>query len=100
VREVRLLVACGSGIATSTLVAERVQEILKERGINVSVKRCSLQEVPGFQGDADAILTTTRYTGQLEKPVINAVSLITGVGEDKTINELLNALQGTSTEAM
>ncbi len=29
-REVKILIACGSGIATSTVAQERIKEILKE----------------------------------------------------------------------
>ena len=36
-REIRAMVACGSGIATSTVAANAVQEIFQELGIDVKI---------------------------------------------------------------
>ena len=41
----RILVACGNGIATSTVVATKIREKCEENGIAVTVTQCKLLEV-------------------------------------------------------
>ena len=38
----RILVACGNGIATSTVVATKIREKCEDNGIPVSVTQCKL----------------------------------------------------------
>jgi PTS system galactitol-specific IIB component len=35
-----ILVACGTAIATSTVVAKTLEEVLRERGIDVVTRQC------------------------------------------------------------
>ncbi|MDR1192557.1 MAG: hypothetical protein LBK98_00035 [Peptococcaceae bacterium] len=58
----RVLSVCGSGIATSTLVARRLTDGLSERGIaSVSVVECNVQEASGQIAGIrpDAVISTT-----------------------------------------
>lgn len=41
----RILVACGNGIATSTVVATKVKEYLQEHGVEVATTQTKLMEV-------------------------------------------------------
>jgi len=92
----RVLVACGSGIATSTLAADRVKEICTERGVSVEILKCTIQEVPSLASQCDVIVTTTRYSQNVGKPVVNGVAFITGIGEEKAIDQLISAIKSTS----
>lgn len=42
----KILVACGNGVATSTMVASKIREKLKEEGINAIVEQAKLLEIP------------------------------------------------------
>ena len=44
----RILVACGTAIATSTVVAKGIEEALKARGISVITRQCKATEVRGL----------------------------------------------------
>ena len=49
----RILVACGNGIATSTVVATKIREKCEDNGIPVSVTQCKLLEVESKADDFD-----------------------------------------------
>jgi len=89
-----ILIACGSGIATATLVGEKVREICKEHGIPAEVQQVGIREVTGKAPDVDLIITTARYQGQpTGKPMINALPLLTGMGVDAFVNNVLKVLK-------
>lgn len=80
--KLNIVVACGSGIATSTIAADGVEEILKERGIgNYSITKTSMTELPGHIDGADVILTTNNYKTD-EKPSVNVMAFVTGINAD------------------
>ena len=45
-REIRVYVACGSGIATSSVACESVRELCKKEGIRVEVEKGTLEDIP------------------------------------------------------
>ena len=55
----RILVACGTGIATSTVVAYALEEGLKERGLRVETRQCIASEVPSLAPGMDLVVATT-----------------------------------------
>jgi PTS system galactitol-specific IIB component len=44
---IRILIACGTAIATATLVASKLKEVFKELGIPITVVQCKAAEVSG-----------------------------------------------------
>ena len=54
-----VLVACGTGIATSTVVCQRVENLLKTNGVSAKVIQCKISEVGGYEDDASLLVTTT-----------------------------------------
>lgn len=90
----KVLVACGNGIATSTVVAEKIREACKDENIEVTVNQCKLLEVESKAADYDLLVTSGMFTGgSVDIPVVGAISLLTGVGEEETIQEILSHLK-------
>lgn len=89
----RILVACGTAIATSTVVAKGIEEILKERGIQVITRQCKASEVRSLAGDADLIVTTTPVPNDLGVPVIQTLAFLTGIGKEEVIEQIISELQ-------
>ena len=89
----RILVACGTAIATSTVVAIAIEEEMKKRGINVTTRQCKATEVKSLAGDADLIVTTTQVPSDLGVPVIQTLAFLTGIGKEEVIEEIVKALQ-------
>ena len=89
----RLLVACGTAIATSTVVARGIEEALKERGIQIITRQCKASEVRSLAGDADLIVTTTPVPSDLGVPVIQTLAFLTGIGKEEVIEQIISELQ-------
>lgn len=92
-RELKIVVACGSGVATSTLAARTVEEVCEAIDITASVSTCSMRELVSYSENADLILTTNKYDKPLSKPVLSVTSFITGIGIEKTKKALGELLQ-------
>lgn len=87
-----ILVACGTGVATSTVVNMRVKEELEKNNINATVEQCKVSELPSKIGNADLVITTTSY--QSDKiPVIRALSFLTGIGIDADVAKIVEILK-------
>lgn len=89
----RILVACGTAIATSTVVAKGLEEVLKERGIAITTRQCKASEVKSLASDADLIVTTTPVPNNLGVPVIQTLAFLTGIGKEEVIEEIIAELQ-------
>jgi len=90
-QQVRILIACGSGIATSTVAQERVKEILKKEGIPAVITKGTVGQVHNLQDGVDVILLTTRYNKPLDKPVVSVFGLISGINEEQTAQDVVDA---------
>ena len=89
----KILVACGTGIATSTVVAKGIEEYLKKRGINVTTRQCKATEVRSLAADADLIVTTTPLPKDLGKPVIHTLAFLTGIGKEAVLKQIEETLK-------
>ena len=89
----RILVACGTAIATSTVVAKAIEEAMKERGIDVTTRQCKAAEVRSLVSDADLVVTTTPVPDNLGVPVIQTLAFLTGMGKEDVIEQIIKALQ-------
>ena len=88
----KIMVACGTGIATSTVVVNKMGNLLKEKGINVDIQQCKVSELPYKTDKVDLIVTTTAYTSKNNIPVVVAVSFLTGIGVDKDVEKIIEIL--------
>lgn len=88
-----VLIACGAGIATSTVVADAVTNIAKDNKIDVDLIQCKIMEVPSYADRADLLVTTTIARDDFPFPVINARAFLTGIGLDDIKAKILEALK-------
>lgn len=96
--EVKVLVACGSGVATSTIAQEAVKEIAKAAGVPIQVMKGTIAEVPAKQETVDLVLTTANYRKPLNKPHMSVFGLVSGIGTDKVKAELAELLKKIQAE--
>lgn len=89
----RILVACGTAIATSTVVAKAIEEALKTRGIKATMRQCKASEVPSLVGNADLVVTTTPLPNNLGVPVIHTLAFLTGIGREAVIEQIIEILK-------
>ncbi|BBK76611.1 PTS sugar transporter subunit IIB [Clostridium butyricum] len=88
-----VLVACGTGIATSTVVCKRVEDLIKANNLNARIIQCKISEVPGYEDEADLLVTTTISSSNYKIPVIKAVNYLTNINPDKVDKEIIDALK-------
>ncbi|VBB08943.1 phosphotransferase system eiib component type 2/3 [Lucifera butyrica] len=93
-RQKVVLVACGTGIATSTVVSQRVEDLIKAHGINARVIQCKIAEVAGYEEGADLLVTTTIASRNYKIPVVKAMNYLTNLNTEKVDQAILDALNG------
>lgn len=89
----RILVACGAGIATSTVVCDKVERLCKANNIDANIVQCKIAEVAGMQDNADLIVSTTILPTQYRIPAIKATGYISGIGMPALDEKILSYLR-------
>nr|UWI50235.1 PTS sugar transporter subunit IIB [Clostridioides difficile] len=91
----KILVACGTGVCTSTIAINKLKKALEEakKLDMVSITQCKVVEVASKAPDYDLIICTTQISSSIKTPVINGLPFLTGVGMDKLIKEVLEKLE-------
>lgn len=84
----RVLIICGTGIATSTVVAAKVRDHLQEVGVQASVDQGKVMDLLRGDIEADLIVATTDVPGTVTIPVVRAIALLTGFGEDEVYRQI------------
>lgn len=85
----KIVVACGTAIATSTHVAIKLTELLQERGLRIHTTQCRVAEVPSFAPNADLVIATAQVPYDIEVPVVNGLPFLTGIGIEEVIDNIV-----------
>ena len=92
----KVLVCCGTGIATSVQVANKLQRMLRDRGVAATMKECKTANVPAqvetFQPDAIVVTTAINPPDEGVK-VYRGTPLLTGVGADELADQIADDLK-------
>ena len=88
-----VIVSCGTAIATSTVAAKAIEEACKAAGIDVVTRQCKAAEIKNYLDGADLIVTTSQVRFDPGIPVINGLPFLTGMGKDKLVEEIVDALK-------
>lgn len=92
----KILVACGTAIATSTVVAKKIDKLCKEQGIECMLVQCKASEAKTKSNTLkpDVIVSTIELPEITDVPVINGRAFLTGVDLEPIIESLLEKLKG------
>ncbi|WP_338218130.1 PTS sugar transporter subunit IIB [Lacticaseibacillus salsurivasis] len=94
----KMLIMCGAGHATSTVVHSKVSAWLDEKGLadQVTIKQSAVgNEVENIaNGGYDIVVSTTIVPDDIKPKVINGVALLTGIGADKVYNQIEAQIKG------
>lgn len=88
----RILIACGTGIATSTVVARKLSEALAARGLAVRVEQCKVSEVTSRAPGFDLVVATTTVP-DVGVPCVRTISFLTGIGVDEDVERIARLLE-------
>jgi PTS system galactitol-specific IIB component len=94
----RIVIACGSGVATSTVANQKVSQYLNEHGYagKYQIEQCQVSElaekaIAKYKSEAknaDFAIATTVVGGNIPCPVIPGLPLLTGIGVDKLFSDV------------
>jgi len=91
-----ILVVCGTSVATSTVVSEKLKDELPARGIETgTLTKAKATEAPSKarSGNYDIVVATTSLNeDQFDIPVITTQAFMTGIGEDDVLDEIAEKL--------
>ncbi len=88
----KVIVACGSGVATSQTVASKVNRMLKEAKVEAEVEAVDLKSVDRHLTNAAAYITIVREAKERDIPMINGIAFLTGMGQDQEFKKLVDAI--------
>lgn len=91
---VKIVVACGSGIATSTVVEQKLKDIVSDNNLDVNFTKTSISSLEGIIDNFDLAVVTSKFNIENSKTeVLSATSLLTGIGEDEFIEKFVNEVK-------
>lgn len=91
-------VACGSGVASSTMATQALKGLCAQRGLDVDIEIVAFRDMRGKAHKPDLLVSIApgieqgKFAGLEGVPVIQGVSLLTGIGKEKTMDEIVAAL--------
>lgn len=91
----RIYVCCGTGIATSTVIVKKVSEFLDEHKVQYDISQYIVSDIPSKVANKkpDVVISSTTITSDLgDVPVVLGRSFLTGIGRDKTKQEIREIL--------
>ncbi|GMG63880.1 PTS sugar transporter subunit IIB [Tetragenococcus halophilus] len=88
-----IVIACATGVATSTVIANRVEDLCKKNNIEYQLIQCKVPEVGSYEDRADLIITSGKSPRKFKAVTIKATSYITGINDEQTDKDIINALQ-------
>ena len=89
-----VLVICGTGVATSTMVVSSIRDHCQREGIAVDVRQGKVMDLMVGSPDADLIVATTAIPDDsVTVPVVAGMPFLTGVGTESALAEITRHLQ-------
>lgn len=90
---VRILVVCGSGVATSMHVSYKMKEYFQKEKLPVSIDGAGINELEGRMHSYDIIVTNAAFHQKTNKPVFSAIPLLTGIGEKELMEKIIKEIR-------
>jgi PTS system galactitol-specific IIB component len=90
----KVLVVCGTGVATSTVVMGKLKEWLMKEKLHeqVMLHQGNINDAINKWEDYDFIVSTTIISETMKDKVINGVPLLTGMGAEEVYRMIKNRI--------
>ncbi|EKA0743649.1 PTS sugar transporter subunit IIB [Enterococcus hirae] len=89
----KIIVACGSGVATSQTVASKITKLLKEKKVPAEVEAVDIKSLKHHIKGADAYVSIVKTKEEFDIPVFNGIAFLTGMGQDQEIEKIIKLIQ-------
>lgn len=93
--KIKILSICGSGVVTSSMIANKLKDLFKEKGYYASTTEANPSELETYvmREKFDFIAYSSPIGNSFGVPALNAIGLITGMGEKKFMEDALEILK-------
>ena len=88
----KVVVACGSGVATSEMVAARLEKMLGAVAVDAQVVAVELTDLEAALEGADAYVQVMSSDFATDVPTVNGVAFLTGMNADAEFKRLVQIL--------
>ena len=90
-KKITVLSVCGSGVVTSSMVANQIKEMFSEEGYDVTTVECMPMELENLCATRhfDLIAYASPISDNYGIPALSSIGLVTGMGEDEFKEEAL-----------
>ncbi len=90
-----VVTVCGSGVVTSSMIALKIKDQLKEKGWDATMYEASPVSIESVitGKDIDVIVCASPVTADYGIPKVKGMGMVTGMGEEKVINEIIAVLE-------
>lgn len=89
----KVLFVCATGVATSTVVEEKVIEYCKEKGLDCEFDQRNVGSVAQIGDDFDLIVATCQVSAKTKTPVVMGLPILMGFGADATYKQIEDILR-------
>ena len=90
----KIVVACGSGVATSEMVAAKLRHLLAEKDVDAEVVAVDVAHVDEALAGAAAFVPVVAPERSYDVPTVSGVAFLTGMNQDKELDRLIAAISG------
>ncbi|MGL5694223.1 MAG: PTS sugar transporter subunit IIB [Peptostreptococcaceae bacterium] len=86
----KFLIMCGTGVATSTIVTNKIKTWLKENGLEdkVTLYQSKIADEMGRIDNYDIVVSTTLVPDSIKDKVISGLPLLMGMGVNEMYAEI------------
>ena len=91
-KKYKIASVCGAGLATSTWIATKLKDSLAERGIDADITEVKIMDLGLSATNYDLIVSASNLGDVYGVPVVVSTSILTGIGFDDTIDEIVAVL--------
>lgn len=91
----RILLVCGTGVATSTVVRKRVDDVLEKNGYKGQylITQGKVAEVSGQSGNYDLCISTVMFDKTLCKcPLVIGTQFLMGFNTEPLVEQIITVL--------
>ena len=71
----KILVVCGAGLVTATLICKDIEIILESHRMEAKVIACKASEAASWIDSIDVIVTSLQFEENVNKPIVSLQSL-------------------------
>lgn len=88
----KVIVACGTGMATSSMIAEKVRAVLEDNQVDYTLSQAQLSELDMYK-EADLFVTAMRVEEDYGVPMVVGTPFLVGIDEAEAAAKIIEILK-------